>query len=92
MRDDEAIERAVETVEHGRQLARRLARSASDIADTFDRIAAFHERVAETEGHPLREHAAAFASDERRLASQEREQAIRLGRIGRGERFVDLLC
>ena len=85
MTADDVVERAAATVEQGRQLAARLAQSAADIADTFDRMATFHEGVAEVEGHPLREHAASCAIGERRLAALEREQAIRLQRIGRGE-------
>jgi hypothetical protein len=58
MSGDDMVARVRATVENGRRLAARLAQNATDIADTFDRIARFHESVAEIEGHPLRDHAA----------------------------------
>lgn len=68
----------------GRLLAGRLPANAVEIANTFDRIANFHEKVSLIEGHPLGGHAAALAVGERRIASLEREQAIQLDRIARG--------
>jgi hypothetical protein len=68
----------------GRLLAGRLAANAIEIANTFDRIANFHEKVSRIDGHPLGGHAAALAVGERRIASIEREQAVHLDRIARG--------
>ena len=61
-----------------RDLARRLAVNAETMATTMDRAAELHESIADDRRHPLYEGAAAHAAQERRIAADEREEAIRL--------------
>ena len=65
-------ERYVHNMRMGQELARRLAREAEQIAVTLDRLAAVHDALAGTAGHPLSARAGARAAHERRMAARER--------------------
>ena len=73
--DDAQADRAAAHERRGRELARRLADNADEIAVTLDRMADFHEQVAREPGHPLKPQAAEGAAAERRMAEQERSAA-----------------
>jgi hypothetical protein len=59
----------------GRELTRRMADNADDVAVTMDRMADFHEQVAREPGHPLQQRAVEAAAAERRMAERERSTA-----------------
>ncbi|HEY2279154.1 MAG TPA: hypothetical protein VGI00_12415 [Streptosporangiaceae bacterium] len=71
----EQADRAAAHERRGRELARRMADNADDIAVTLDRAADFHEQVAHQPGYPLEQQAAGRAVVERRIAEQERSAA-----------------
>lgn len=60
----------------GRELARRLAVEAARIALTLEQLAAVHESLAGSDGHPLSVGAADRAVAERRMAARERAASV----------------
>jgi hypothetical protein len=72
---DEQTDRTAAQKRRGRELARRMADNADEIAVTMDRMADFHEQVAREPGHPLEQQAAEGAAVERRVAEQEQSAA-----------------
>jgi hypothetical protein len=76
--DDDRRARTAEAERRSRELAARLADTASDVADPLERAAELHEAMAADEHHPRREGAAAHAAREREVAAHEREESSRL--------------